>query len=185
MTINFISTIANCQTEKYTKFIGGTIAGNFRTENYWALWFNLEPTYGKFVFDNIAIGFKLPINATFTRDYNNYTFGVSPFVRKYFKTKTKFKPFANLTVGYDNYVYRQRNPLIGYNYEGNEYLYGLGVGFNYYFNKSVGLITNIEYTQNNNFKSKYIYNKGNGYVRLKIGVEILFPFKLKKESTSN
>jgi hypothetical protein len=164
MAILLFSSLANAQITKGNWMVGGS--GNFT--NYKSTFqsnnsevtntgngINISPNLGYFVIDNFALGTAVGFNYSNPSGANNnsHSYGISPFVRYYFRKSEKIiNPFLQTSYGFSKGKSENggSNKSSGYTIKG---------GSAFFLNSSVALELTIEYNSsiNNPFNRQYDY----------------------------
>lgn len=153
------------QTDKGSHLAGGTISFNNTFANKTNLFSgNLNPNYGYFFANNLAIGGVLSMTySTSNADYSTLA-TLSPFVRYYIGAPKTCMFFGYASAG--GGVQSNNNTSVGlYNFQ-------VGPGFNYFINKHVALEALMSYRG-----SKLVARVGSNYsnnVGLLIGLQVFF-----------
>ena len=145
-------TTTHAQTDKGRLIVGGSanISESFQSTTHT---FNLalQPTFGAFVIDNLAIGGTYSFGVGSTRTVNATTEVrsttttintlVGPLVKYYFGKKA-MKPFLSANAGYSVYTQLKSNSSPGSstsiaNYDGGQF--GGSAGIAYFFNQHIAL----------------------------------------------
>lgn len=110
----FLSLTAWAQLEKGNKVLGGSFNyssvtdkskayGNVESTNV----FQFNPSFGYFVKDNLVVGLGLGFYGSKSTedngivvDYSNNSFGVGPYIQKFFPLSEKFSFFGRISTGY-------------------------------------------------------------------------------------
>jgi len=133
----FLSSVAFSQTEKpITKgnmMVGGSLA--FSSNDFKMYLFSLDasPSFGYFLFDNFAVGIDVPVKYMRIFQLNEYSLGVSPFV-KYYANNGFFA-----TVKYGEHFDRYISPLNMSMYDTRRFSLTTGVGYSYFIGNKVSL----------------------------------------------
>ncbi len=152
------------QTDKGSHLAGGTISFNNTFANKTNLFSgNLNPNYGYFFANNLAIGGVLSMTySTSNADYSTLA-TLSPFVRYYIGAPKTCMFFGYVSAG--GGVQSNNNTSVGlYNFQ-------VGPGFNYFINKHVALEALMSY------RGSKLARVGSDYsnnVGLLIGLQVFF-----------
>lgn len=125
------------QTMEGDALIGGTANfGSQFIENSDDLFFiNLNPNYGKFVADNIAVGGRLGLGFGKLNEISNTNFSFLPFGRYYFGEPEVIRFYADVGAGL--FLINNKGPF-GSN-SANAFQFQIGVGAAYFVAKNVSL----------------------------------------------
>lgn len=156
-----ISALANAQTDKGTIMAGGQLA--LKT-NKNASVFILNPNFGYFVGDNLAVGGNLRFDFSKAGTVSANEFGIGPFMRFYFG-KAETKPF--LVVSADYLTNSIKTSTTKISNSGFGFLTGLG--FAAFLNRNVA----VEGIAGYNY-AKYTNADGNGGFSLSLGFQLYF-----------
>lgn len=139
----------NTSTEGFKKgdtFISGTVSyDSQKTGNSKETEFNLTPSVGYFVSENIALGVSLGYttndNNTNGTGYNQQTntFSAGVFGRYYFNPANKFNIFAQLDLGYTTAKFESGSDFGPYDFKVNGFGAGITPGFNYWVSSHLAL----------------------------------------------
>ncbi len=131
---------AKAQTEKRSLMLGAGLASIGSYVNPYSSgssYFNIYPTVGYFVKDNLALGATLSVG--FAVNHGGGTsvqFGLSPYIRPYFsKTESRAKMFGEAALGFYGYT------VSGSNFSVDDYVATatVGAGFSYFLTRNVSL----------------------------------------------
>lgn len=162
----FCAMQAHAQTEKGKGFIGGSFSFGTSKQNNTALslnTFTLTPQGGYFLSNNLAIGLSIPLNLSKLRGLNytvwddeqgfyvdtygpkEFSFGISPFLRKYIDVKPRIKAFmqANLLMQINTF---NRVDDAGYLIRTDARVKGLGASASPGFAFFISRHTNLEFS---------------------------------------
>jgi len=125
------------QTMKGDALIGGTanFGSQFIQDSDDVFFINLNPNYGKFVADNLAIGGKLGLGFAKLDDNSNTNFSFLPFGRYYFGEPEVIRFYADVGMGL---VLLNSKNNFGSNSE-NAFQFQLGAGAAYFIADNVSL----------------------------------------------
>jgi outer membrane protein W len=159
--ILLISVQVSAQTDKGTIMAGGQLAF---TTNKNASSFRLNPNFGYFVGDNLAVGGNVRFDFSKAGTVSANEFGIGPFMRYYFG-KAETKPF--LVVSADYLTNTVKTDVTKISNSGFGFLTGLG--FAAFLNRNVG----VEGIAGYNY-AKYTNADGNGGFSLSLGFQLYF-----------
>ena len=113
---------------------------------------SLQPGFGMFLLNDLAVGLKIPIQYTENKDSDvretQLFYGLSPFFRYYFGWDN-LKPYVDVEFSYSTIALKIENLYAEGNAQFRGLNFGGGLGLVYFFNKHVGLDTQIKYTWGN------------------------------------
>ena len=182
--------VVDAQVEKGNWFLNGASnlavnAGKWnykvdgdKQEGYKMMSFNFRPYIGYAVIDRLPVGIFLEgeISSYKYPDDDKETFtivAIGPFVRYYFGDLNNFMPFAEGSVGFGTYRFKDFDGDVS---KEGYFAYRLGAGFSYFFNQYVGLdlflgyghqvYTDKDTGEGGDFKSIY------GYFDASLGIVI-------------
>jgi opacity protein-like surface antigen len=159
-------------TSEKIKYPDGDVNSTYKT-----LGFNLLPTVGYFIIDNLVVGGNILVSYSRQKstesDYKDTqtSLGIGPFVRYYYPL-SKIYPFAEANVGVGTWKEKWSNGSEGDDKE-TLFLWGLGIGAGLPLSESVMIDATLGYSsqswkQEND--DKYIY----GTIGLKLGFTMFF-----------
>ena len=127
---------------------------------------NINPNFGYFIKDNLAIGIKTPLYLEGNNsDIFSLSFGINAFSRYYFAKTEKTSFFGSANYGLNTF---QKE---GYSsYSSNQYSAGIGLGFTYFLTKNIGFETELLYDYSKNFDNRY----GEDNFGMNFGFQIYF-----------
>ncbi|CAN5488294.1 hypothetical protein BH11BAC2_BH11BAC2_01600 [soil metagenome] len=101
--------------------------------------FNITPTIGYFLIDNLAAGIALDFNSSKTGDYKSSTFGLGPFVRYYLPMKV----FGQLSYAFGSSTSNDGSG--SGDVKANTGDLGIAVGYAWMLNDNISLEPSIRY----------------------------------------
>ncbi len=123
-------TFANAQTTGFSKgdtFISGAVGiASMKTGDAKTNGFEIEPTIGYFVSENIAIGAKLGYTSVKEDDVKTSGFTTGVYGRYYFTPASQFSVFGQAGLDYGHYKVKPGDA------KENEFGVGLGLGLSYF-----------------------------------------------------
>lgn len=174
---------ANAQIEKGSHMVGGSFTGSFKDIND-NLSFELSPTYGYFISNQIAVGSSLNLayshlkttsfsstTGNQTTHFNNSGFGIMPFVR-YYPIRTWF---AEAQIGYT--LDRQEVDYGSSVQKSRQTLFSMApaLGYNYFIGRSVALEGKLSYTLTHRNSRPFEYKHFSKNLQLQIGLQVFLP----------
>ncbi len=142
----FASLSVKAQTEKGTLLLGGS--GSFQVVTEGGVILNLNPAFGVFVKDNLAIGGSL----SFITDFEGTTgLGAGAFIKPYFGKKEKGRFFLNVGASYLHFT-DDPDAFIAFT---------AGAGYAFFLNKSIALELGLHYVEQ--IESSGIISLGTGF----------------------
>ena len=172
------------QTDKGVRLIGGTF--NVSTNPFMTSLsptqskvrgIYLDPTIGRFVKNNFALGINLPLSSHYSRQPNGYYkmkyFGLNPFIRIYFPNTKSIKFFGQVGAGYGKEYYKSSSWGNSTQYYSN---LSLRPGMNYFVTSNIAFEATINYTYS--FATRYTADQGNDYLAINIGLQIFLNKKV-------
>ena len=157
ISILFVATSFG-QTEKGSFLLGGNGSlsiGTYKSSNFDShKIININPNFGYFIKNNLAIGIKTPLYLEgYNSDIFSFSFGINIFSRYYFAKTEKTSFFGSANYGLNNYQHEG-----SYSSYLNEYSAGIGLGFTYFLTKSIGFETELVYDYSKYFDSRFGYD---------------------------
>lgn len=159
--LTIVTLNAYAQTDKGTIMAGGQISFS-TTKN--ASNFKLNPNFGYFVGDNLALGGNLNFDFAKQGTVSANEFGIGPFVRYYFG-KSDAKPFVVFNGDYLTQTIKTSTDKIST----SGYGFLLGLGFAAFLNRNVA----VEGIAGYNYKD-YTNVEGAGGFSLSLGFQLYF-----------
>mgnify|MGYP003635714751 CR=1 FL=1 len=182
MSVLLISAVAFGQTEKGSKYIGGGVGfstsggetdnGNTTVDAPTFSTYNVSPSVGYFVADDLAVGLMLNVSGTKWKDDANdsknttSTFGVSLFAKKYKSIVENFYVFGQANVGFG--AGSSKNENNGTSVDGpktSSFFVGVAPGVEYFFSPkvsmscSVGALSFVSSTEKEDFGGNEVKDK--------------------------
>ncbi|MDY3548608.1 outer membrane beta-barrel protein [Riemerella anatipestifer] len=105
--------------------------------------FNISPSVGYFVMDNLALGLELNFLSAKSGDETNSTFSLLPNATYYFSTGSQFRPYLGAGVGYASTTSKYNN--LSSTVDG--LAWGVKGGGVYMLNKTAGINIGLGYNQ--------------------------------------
>jgi hypothetical protein len=153
------------QTDKGSHLAGGTISvsgTNSNSTNSFNA--NLNPNYGYFVANNLAIGGILSLSYSYTKAFQTNLGTLSPFVRYYFGAPKTAMFFAYGSAGGGISVNDNQKGVGLFNYS-------VGPGFDYFVNKHVAFEALATFGGRKDYQSTTGFNNS---LNLLIGLQVFF-----------
>lgn len=160
LAVMLLSVGAFAQTEQGSKYLGGSIGfsstggetdnGTTTTDNPTRSNFNVSPTFGYFVADDLAVGVMFNYSGTKVNDdvndtkSTNNTFGLSLFGKKYKSIVENFYVFGQVNVGFASGKSETENN--GTTVEGpkrSSIFLGVAPGVEYFFSPKVSMSCSV------------------------------------------
>lgn len=161
LLFTFATLAASAQTDKGTIMTGGQVS--FRTIKN-ASNFKLNPNFGYFVGDNLALGGNINFDFAKQGPVSSNAFGLGPFVRYYFG-KSDAKPFVVFNADYLTQTIKTSTAKIST----SGYGFLMGLGFAAFLNRSVA----VEGIAGYNYQD-YTNSQGAGGFSLSLGFQLYF-----------
>jgi len=165
-TIAFLVHSTHAQTDKGTVMVGASTWG--RTEIYAGkieeVFFSFRPNFGKFVADDLALGFEIPLSFQHYSTVNVYGYGFTPNIRYYFAHAGPFGFFGSALAGYSSH----RDVDVEHTTTYHHLAAGFGGGSTWFINEGIGLegVAGYEHT---------LYgNDDHSNLRLRLGFQLFF-----------
>ena len=163
------------QTQKGNVLIGADITNigiNFQKDNT-QFSLNINPKYGKFVRDNLAVGGEVNLGLNTQKGATSFNYGVGIFARKY--TGSAVTNLARTA----KWFVEANTGIYGINITGTNLVktstngvgFGLGPGYSYFISENIALEALAKY----NFTAGFGNSSTNSNINLGLGFQIYLP----------